>query len=337
MSQTLKIAIPMAGYGSRMRPQTWNKPKVLLPLAGGTVLDHFLRQFDTLPANLEKEYVFIVSPFQLEQVQAYIQEHYPHLRAQWVVQEVMRGQSDALWNARQHLTGPMLMTFSDTLVETDLSGLNTETLDGVAWVKPVPDPRSFGVAEVNAAGRVTRLVEKPQDLSNNLVVVGFYYFRSAEALLHAIQEQFRRNLSLNNEFFLAEAVNVMLEQGLQFRVQEVGTWLDAGKPVTILETNAWLLTHGRENSIEAARRPGVAVIPPVYIHPTAQVESSVVGPHVSIGAGCSLKNVVIQNSILDANTRLENLVLADSLLGRGVTMTGAVQHVNLGDTSAVKA
>jgi glucose-1-phosphate thymidylyltransferase len=202
----------------------------------GERLDFFLQQ--SIPCQpTEKDYVFIVS---VPADRCGIIQNITPLHAQWVVQEVMRGQSDALWNARQHLTGPMLMTFSDTLVETDLSGLNTETLDGVAWVKPVPDPRSFGVAEVNAAGRVTRLVEKPQDLSNNLVVVGFYYFRSAEALLDAIQEQFRRNLSLNNEFFLAEAVNVMLEQGLQFRRQEVGTWLDAGKPVTILETNAWL-------------------------------------------------------------------------------------------------
>ncbi len=337
MSQTLKIAIPMAGYGSRMRPQTWNKPKVLLPLAGGTVLDHFLRQFNTLPADLEKEYIFIVSPFQLEQVQAYINEHYSHLRAQWVVQEIMRGQSDALWNARQYLKGPMLMTFSDTLVETDLSNLTSETLDGIAWVKRIEDPRSFGVAEVNPSGRITRLVEKPQEITNNLVVVGFYYFRSAEALLDAIQEQFSRSLSLNNEFFLADAVNVMLDRGQEFRVEEVDLWLDAGKPATILETNAWLLAHGRDNTAEAALRPGVALVPPVYIHPDAQVEASVVGPHVSIGAGCVLKNVVIQNSILDSGTRLENIVLADSLIGRNTSISGAVQHFNLGDTSMVKA
>jgi len=249
----------------------------------------------------------------------------------------MRGQSDALWNARQYLKGPMLMTFSDTLVETDLSNLTSETLDGIAWVKRIEDPRSFGVAEVNPSGRITRLVEKPQEITNNLVVVGFYYFRSAEALLDAIQEQFSRSLSLNNEFFLADAVNVMLDRGQEFRVEEVDLWLDAGKPATILETNAWLLAHGRDNTAEAALRPGVALVPPVYIHPDAQVEASVVGPHVSIGAGCVLKNVVIQNSILDSGTRLENIVLADSLIGRNTSISGAVQHFNLGDTSMVKA
>ena len=243
MTRTLKIAIPMAGYGSRMRPHTWSKPKPLIPLAGRTVLDHCLSQFSSLPAAFEPEYIFIVSPFQVEQVSAYLKQHYPGLPWQMVVQEVMRGQSDAVYLARQFLQDEMLVCFSDTLVDANFTGLDQEPLDGIAWVKPVPDPRRFGVAEVNASGRVTRFVEKPQSLENNRVVVGFYYFRSGQALMKAIEEQVRRNVSLKGEFFLTDAINILLESGAKMRTQEVSVWLDAGIPDAVLETNRSLLAH----------------------------------------------------------------------------------------------
>jgi len=337
MTRTLKIAIPMAGYGSRMRPHTWSKPKPLIPLAGRTVLDHCLNQFSSLPAAFELEYVFIVSPFQVEQVSAYLKQHYPALPWQMVVQEVMRGQSDALYLARQHLHGPMLMCFSDTLTDASFTGLDEEPLDGIAWVKPVPDPRRFGVAEVNPQGRVTRFVEKPQSLENNRVVVGFYYFRSGEELMKAIEEQVRRNISLKGEFFLTDAINIMLEGGTQMRTQEVGVWLDAGIPDAVLETNRYLLAHGMDNSAEMAPRfPHTLIRPPVYIHPSATLEDAVIGPHAAIGAGCTIRHSVISNSILDENTKVENLVLEGSLLGQRVYAAGHADQLNLGDDAWIK-
>ena len=107
----------------------------------------------------------------------------------------------------------MIMCFSDTLIETDFSFLDREKSDGVAWVKAVPDPRRFGVAEVNADGWVTRLVEKPQNMENNLALVGCYYFKRSEDLLSAIEEQMQRNIRLKDEFFLVDAINIMLERG----------------------------------------------------------------------------------------------------------------------------
>lgn len=337
MSATLKIAVPMAGYGSRMRPHTWSKPKPLLPLAGRTVLDHALDQFKSLPSSLEVEYIFIVSPFQLEQVTAFLRQNYPHLAYQIVVQEQMRGQSDALYLARQYFHGRMLMAFSDTLIETDLSILDQEPLDGVAWVKPVPDPRRFGVAETDASGRIVRLIEKPQGMENNRVVVGFYYFRSGEALMAAIEEQMRRNISLKGEFFLADAVNILLERGAQMRTQEVGVWLDAGIPEAVLETNRHLLDHGADNSAEtAARFPQACIHPPVFVHPTAVLEDAVIGPHASIAAGCTIRRAVVSNSVLDENTLVEDLILEGSLLGRRVKAQGRRDQLNLGDDAWIK-
>lgn len=334
MPQTLKIAVPMAGLGTRMRPHTYSKPKPLIALAGKTVLDYVLEQFDSLPADLVKEYVFIVGPTQLEQVQAHMQSHHPGVAVHYVVQEKMRGQSDALYLAREHLSGPMLMAFSDTLVETDLSAVSRSDLDGMAWVRAVPDPRRFGVAQLNQEGYVTRLIEKPQDRSNNLVVVGFYYFRCGEDLMDAIAEQMERNLTLKDEFFLADAVNILLERGAKMRTQAVDAWMDAGMPDALLETNRYLLEHGHDNSQLAAKeRPGVAIIPPVFISPHATITNSVIGPFVSIGEDCHLDQVVVDNSILEEGAQVKHMILSGSHLGRDVQVFGQITHLNLGDQS----
>lgn len=331
--QTLKIAIPMAGLGTRLRPHTWSKPKALLQLAGKTVLDHVLNQFNSLPDNFDVEYVFIVGPYQLEQVKSFMEQEYPDKKTNYPVQEVMRGQSHALWQAREYLTGPMLMVFADTLVDADFSNLNNLGNQAVAWVKEVPDPRRFGVAIVGEQGKVSKLVEKPSSMDNRMAVVGFYYFPSAEDLFSAIQEQMDRNVQLKNEYFLADAVNIMLDRGLDMRAVEVNVWLDAGTPSAMLETNQWLLDHGQDNSAEAAKRAGVAVVPPVFIHPNAEVIDSVVGPYVSIGCECRIEKVIVKNSILDEGTQVKTMILEDSLLGRDVQVQGQPSRLNLGDNA----
>ncbi|HTX79976.1 MAG TPA: sugar phosphate nucleotidyltransferase [Longilinea sp.] len=336
MAENMTIAIPMAGYGTRMRPHTWSKAKPLIHLAGKTVLDYVLAQFDTLPGIEQAEWVFIVSPFQLEQVQAFMKEHHPQLSAHYVVQTEMRGQSDALYLAREYLQGPMLMAFSDTLIEIDLAFLSKLDCDGVTVVKQVPDPRRFGVAQVDADGRVTHLVEKPQDVSNNLALVGFYYFRSGAALMKAIEEQKQRNITLKGEYFLADSVNVMLEHGSRWRTHEVQTWLDAGTRDSLLETNAYLLDHGHDNSTEAAKRPGVTIIPPVYIPDDAKVESCVLGPHVSLGHNVELDHVLARDTIIEDGTHASHLDLEHSHLGRDVQASGHAATLNLGDDSIVQ-
>lgn len=324
----------MAGLGSRMRPHTWNRPKPLLYLAGKTVLDHALEQFSSLPDLEKAEYVFIVSPNQGDQIQEHMRKVHPEKKVHFVVQEHMRGQSDALMTAREHVHGPILIAFSDTLIETDLGFLSTETADGVAWVKLMPDPRRFGVAETDASGRVLRLIEKPEDMTQNLVVVGFYYFRSGEALIRAIEEQVRLNISLKNEYFLADAINLMLKAGADLRTQQTEVWLDAGIPEALLETNRYLLDHGR-STCEINVQPGVTIIPPVTIPAGVQLEACVVGPHVSLGEGCRLTNVVVRNSIIEAGTHVTDMVIEGSLIGRDVTLQGKADRLNIGDNSWV--
>jgi glucose-1-phosphate thymidylyltransferase len=336
LADNLTIAIPMAGYGTRMRPHTWSKTKPLIHLAGKTVLDYVLAQFDTLP-NIDKaEWVFIVSTFQLDQVQEFMQKNHPKVTVHYVVQEEMRGQADALYLARDYLKGPMLMAFSDTLIDVDLSFLAKVDCDGVTVVKKVPDPRRFGVAQVDSNGWVTRLIEKPKDVSNNLALVGFYYFRSGEVLMKGIEEQMRRNLTLKGEYFLADSVNILLEQGSKWRTHEVEVWLDAGTRDALLETNAYLLEHGHDNSAEAAKRPDVTIIPPVYIPADAKVEACVLGPDVSLGHGVQLDHVIARDSIIEDGAHVSHLDLEHSHLGREVQAGGHASTLNLGDNSIVQ-
>lgn len=336
MSQAFRIVIPMAGLGSRMRPHTWVRPKPLLPLAGKTVLDHALDQFSSLPDLDQAEYVFIISPNQGDLIQRHMREKHPDKRVHFVLQEEMRGQSDALWLAREYLDGPMLMAFSDTLLETDLTFLSEESADVVAWVKPVEDPRRFGVIEINQQGWATRLIEKPTDLANNLVLVGFYYFRDGKSLVKAIETQMERGKSLKGEYFLADAINIMIETGSKIRKQQVDIWLDAGIPEAILETNRYLLDHQRCGSETPLPWEGVTFIPPVYVAPDVNLESSVIGPHVSIARGCSLSRAVVRNSILDEGSNIQDMIIEDSLVGRNVTLHGKPEHLNIGDNSQVK-
>lgn len=334
MNSSLKIVIPMAGLGTRLRPHTWSKPKPLVTVAGKTVLGHVLDTFAELPNFKDTELVFIVG-YLGDQAEAYIQQNYPDLNAHYVEQEEMKGQSHAIYLARQYLKGPMAVVFVDTLLEADLSFLVEEEAEAVVCVKPVPDPRRFGVAEVGQDGFVKRLIEKPQEMSNNLAVVGVYYFQRAEDLLSAIEEQMKRGILLKNEYFLADAVNIMLERGLRMRTQIVDVWLDAGTPEALLETNRYLLENGRDNSAEVGKRPGVVVVPPVFVHPGAMVENSIIGPYVSIGAGCRVQSSIISDSVLEEEASATRVILEHSLVGRKASIERRSSMINAGDQSEV--
>ena len=328
----MRIVIPMAGYGTRLRPHTWSKPKPMVSVAGKPVLGHVLDTFDRLPGI--DEVIFIVG-YLGEQVESYVSQVYPHLKAHYIEQRDLLGQSHAIWLARQRLDGPMLMVFVDTLIEADLTNLPSEKAEAVAWVKAVPDPRRFGVAEVGPEGWVRQLVEKPRDAGNNLAVVGFYYFRESARLIEAIEQQMHKQVQIGGEFYLVDAINVLLAQGLKMRVEPVEVWQDCGKPESLLETNRYLLDHGRDNSALAAQREGIVVVPPVYIDPTADTQASVIGPHVSIGPDCVIRRSLLRDSIVDAGSHILDTSLSSSLIGREARVTGRDRSLNVGDSSEI--
>jgi glucose-1-phosphate thymidylyltransferase len=327
-----------------MRPHTWSKPKPLVSVAGKTALEHLMDMFKTMPNPENLEYVFIVSPFLGElQLPAFIKENYPQIKAHFIVQHEMKGQSHALWLARDHLHGPMQMVFSDTLIETDFSFLAHEEADSVAWVMPVPDPRRFGVAEVGKDGYVTRFIEKPQTMENNLVIAGCYYFKEGRELIAAIEEQFNRKITLKNEYFLADAMTIMIERGTKIRMHEIDTWLDTGTIEATLDTNKVLLEKQvktyTDKQVDRYTGKQVTIIEPCAIDPSAEISNSTIGPHASIGANCKIENSTITESIVEAGCEIQDAALSRSMVGRQAQVRGRgdgrVIQLNVGDNSYV--
>ena len=326
----MKVVIPLAGFGTRLRPHTFTKPKPLINVAGKPVLGHVLDMFKNIEVD---EFIFITG-YLGEQIEQYVHSHYPGLKTSYFEQKELNGQSTAVYLAKDRLSGPILIVFVDTIVETDLSALKNETADAVAWVKQVEDPRRFGVALLGPNGYVTKLIEKPSDLNNNLVVVGFYYLKDSQAFMRAIEEQLAKNIKTKNEYFLADALQLMLDQGMQMRVQPVEVWEDCGKPETVLHTNQYLLDHGHDNSQEI-KAEGSIIIPPVNINPTAKLVNSIIGPHVTIAAGCRVENSIVRDSIIDEGATIQNALLTQSLIGKEARVSAKFRTFNVGDSSEV--
>jgi glucose-1-phosphate thymidylyltransferase len=328
----MKVIIPLAGFGTRLRPHTYTRPKPLINVAGQPVLGHILDKFK----GVDVEEFIIVYGYLGDQIMQYMECEYAHYQTRFVEQPEMLGQAHAIWLAREYVDGPVLIVFVDTIFETDLTELNDETADGVMYVKEVEDPRRFGVALAGPDGYITRFIEKPSSMTDNLAVTGLYYLKDGPALMRACQELMDRNIQTQGEFFLADVFNLMLEVGARFKVKTLDVWKDCGKPETVLDTNRYLLAHGHDNSAQTRNGNGSCIIiPPVNIHPSAELVCSVIGPNVTIGAGCHIEYSIVRDSIIDEGANICNALLEESLVGKQAQIEGRFRKFNLGDSTVV--
>ena len=334
----LTIVIPMAGWGTRMRPHTWSKPKPLVNVAGKAVLDHIIDVIATATDLDNCRFAGIVG-YHGEKIKAHMEENYPEIEAHFYVQEEMLGQTHAIAMAREAIKGPTIVLFSDTIVQDDLSFLldPDQNPEGVIWVKKVEDPRPFGVVSVGEDGFVSDIIEKPDNFDNDLAVVGYYYFASGEALMAAIDRQLNDKMITKGEYYIADAIKLMIEDGLHLVPKPVDIWLDAGLPETVLSTNRFLLEHGAESVTAPKFNNGVKIIPPVYIHPDNEITASVIGPYVAIGEGCKISYSKIENSVVDHHASIETSQLRDSLIGSRAQVIGARGKLDIGDDSKVES
>ncbi|MFO7917250.1 MAG: sugar phosphate nucleotidyltransferase [Anaerolineae bacterium] len=322
----MKVIIPLAGFGTRLRPHTWSKPKPLVNVAGKPVLGHILDKFEAVDV---KDVVFIIG-WLGDQIREYVQANYD-FEAHYVVQEELKGQAHAIYLAQEHLEGPCLIAFVDTLFEADLSALSSVDADGVLFVQEVEDPRRFGVV-VEEGDRIVQLIEKPDGFEHRKAMIGVYYVREGAALTKAIEHLLAHDMQTKGEYYLADAFQVMIDRGARIISQPVSVWEDCGKPETVLQTNRYLLKHGHAQEIETKDS---VLVPPVHIARSAKIENAVVGPYVTVGEDVQIRNAVLRDSIVEDGSRVDNVILENSLIGRRASITGSVRQLNVGDDNQI--
>ena len=326
----MKVLIPLAGFGTRLRPLTYTRPKPLLNVAGKPVLGHIL---DAL-AGLEVEEVTFVIGYLGEQIREYVTTNY-RFPARFVEQKELLGQAHALWLAREGIAGPVLIIFVDTLFEADLSETARLPADGIIYTKEVADPRRFGVVKVIGPDeRIVRLIEKPDSFEDRQAVIGVYYVKNGAWLMGAIDDLLAQQRMTKGEYYLADALQVMIDQGAHFVAREVAVWEDCGKPETVLATNRYLLDHGRGNQGNVA--PGNSVIvPPVHLGAGVVLDKAIVGPYATVADGAVVRRAVVSDSIVGKEALVEDSILTGSLIGDYAVVRGRPRKLNVGDSSQI--
>ena len=326
----MKVVIPMAGFGTRLRPHTYSRPKPLVSVAGKPLLDHVIESLDGIEVD---EWIFIVG-YLGDQIREYVAENYD-INAQFVEQNEMKGQSHAIYLAKDYLTkGEVIVLFSDTIFQADVDAINNAKHDGVIYTMEVEDPSAYGVVALNDENIITDFAEKSDDPPSNEAIIGLYYVKDAPHLIRAIEEQIADEDLTKGEYFIADALQRMIDDGAEFTTATVDFWLDCGKPHTLLETNRFLLSNGASNT-QDDEYDNVTIIPPVYIHPDAKLENAVIGPNTSISRSCTIRDSIIRDSIVDTGASVTGAMLTESLIGRDAQVTGAFQKLNVGDKSSI--
>lgn len=326
----MDVILPVAGLGTRLRPQTWSKPKPLVSVAGKPMLAHVLDR--VMPYN-PSQLVFVTG-FLGEHIEQWARDNY-HLPLAFVEQPQMLGQCDAIIRARGAVPDDhdALILFPDMIFEADFSGLRTMDADGAMFTKEVEDPSALGIAVVEG-DRITKLVEKPKEPISNLAVIGIYYVKRMGDLYEAIEEQMAKNITLKGEYFIADAFQIMINHGKKIVAAPVTEWEDCGNAEALLATNRFLLDR---QPPAPTSREGSTIIQPSVIAEDAVIERSVVGPYASIGPGTKIRNSIVQDAILEGNVEVESAIVEHSVIGWNATVTGTPVRLNVGDRSVVKA
>ena len=324
----MDIILPVAGFGSRLRPHTWSKPKPLVTVAGKAMLAHVLDRV----VPLQPGKIVFITGYLGDQIETWARTQYPDTELVFVHQPEMLGQSDALYRTREFVSDDAIMIFPDALFEADFSRLADIDADGVAYTYYVEDPSAYGVALTDETGRMTKIVEKPQEPISHEAVIGIYYFRQWQQLMRAIEQQFERKILIKGEYFVADAIQIMIDDGARFEIDQISVWEDCGNVEALLDTNRYLL--GSEPP-SPAQRTGSLIVPPSYVHRDAILEDAVVGPYASIGAGTLVRNSVIRDSIVEENSEVVDAILQRSVVGSKVTITGSARSISVGDNGKV--
>ncbi len=322
----MRAIIPVAGVGSRLRPHTYTVPKVLLNVAGKPIIGHIMDKiiddgFDSAT---------IIVGYLGDLIKDYITENYD-IKVDFVEQEERLGLGHAIYLSRHTISkDPILIILGDTVFDVDLKKMMKSEYSTIG-VKEVADPRRFGVAE-SKDGFITKLVEKPENPTSNLAIVGLYLIKHPDVLIECLKENIKRDVRTKNEYQLTDGLQSMIERGEKLTTFTIDGWYDCGKPETLLDTNKHLLESTKTNSVHE----GVVVIPPVFIAPSASVKRSVIGPFATIADGAAVVDSIVKNSIVSERATVEKSLLHDSIIGSNAHIIGGFKRINIGDSSELE-
>jgi len=326
----MKVIIPLAGKGTRLRPHTHITPKPMLKIAGKPVIDYVMEDLQRL-GNIEQ--VVYITGHLKEKVEEYVRAKYP-FDAVFIEQKVQDGTAGAVALARGYVDQPVFVIFVDTIFDADLSVVNRTDADGIIWVKTVDDYQRFGVVVTDNDGNMTKIVEKPSTPISKRANIGLYYIRNWKLLYEGIDWTLRQPKN-KGEYYLTDAFQYMIDHGAKIKVIDVEGWYDAGEQGTLLETNRIMLEKGRARR-PSSLPPDVRVIDPVYIEDNVVLANATIGPNVSIGTGSRLEGSELRDTIVGSGSTVTNSTLTNSLIGDAAVVEGLRGQINVSDHSVVK-
>jgi glucose-1-phosphate thymidylyltransferase len=334
----MKVIVPMAGRGSRLRPHTLTVPKPLVPVGGKPIVHRLVEDIAALCDEKIEEIAFVVGDFGLD-VENELMAVAEKLGAKGSIhyQNEPLGTAHAVLCAAEKLSGPVVVAFADTLFRANFK-INQED-EGILWVKQIDDPSAFGVIKMNDKGEIIDFVEKPKEFVSDLAMIGIYYFKHGEKLRKELEYLIDNKIIKGGEYQLPDALRRLTEAGYVFKPGEVNEWLDCGNKEVTVHTNQRVLEFDWEAQKqlvhESVEIENSVIIPPCFVGKNVKISNSVIGPHVSLGAGTEVVNSNISNSIVQQDTSLKNVVMADSMIGSKVVYKGQTLDLSLGDFTTI--
>jgi glucose-1-phosphate thymidylyltransferase len=330
----MKIIIPMAGKGSRLRPHTLTVPKPLISVAGKPIVQRLVEDLATSYNGKIEEVAYITGEFGAD-VEKHLISIANTIGAKGTIykQDVPLGIAHAIGCAKDSLSGNVIVAFADTLFRANFHFNANE--DGIIWTQKVDDPSSFGVVKIDLENVITEFVEKPKTFVSNLAIVGIYYFRSGENLNAEIESLIKSNTKLRGEFQLTSVLENMKNNGIRFRTASIDEWIDCGNKDAVIHANKRMLDIKRHEKLQAdsAKLTNSVIIPPCFIGENAIIKDSVLGPYVSIGNNSTVKESIIINSVIGEETLIKDATMSNSMIGNFVEYKGHKSELSISDYS----
>jgi glucose-1-phosphate thymidylyltransferase len=339
----MKIIVPMAGRGSRLRPHSLTVPKPLIPVAGQPIVHRLVKDIVKVLNQPIEEIAFVLGDpaFFGDDVVKSLEDLAKGLGAKASIyrQDQPLGTGHAIMCAKASLSGPAVIAYADTLIRANFD--LDPTADAVIWTKSVENPEAYGVVNLNSDNNITELVEKPKTFVSDQAVIGIYYFKDVGVLKEKLQEVLNENIMNGGEYQINDGILRMMKDGKIFKTGTVDEWMDCGNKAVTVETNSRMLgflkADGEEQLIAASVQSNNSkIIEPCFIGENVILNNSTVGPNVSIGNDCVLENVSVKNSLIQSHTSLKNADLDDAMIGNHVSFNGNFKTISIGDYSILE-